>query len=155
MQTAQDRTVVEMKATATSVTDGGKGSPSRPLKEETRKYGTSREAISNKYAAMRQQSRQVSNPKPVENNITFPSSGLASTWRSMKSGFQNFKANIEAKKFLPLRQNPETKLVSRVNSSDSESLDEIFQRLKRPSIDHSDEDENENETEIKITGSRR
>ncbi|XP_022751109.1 LMBR1 domain-containing protein 2 homolog A-like isoform X2 [Durio zibethinus] len=158
-----DRTVVEMKATTTSVVDGVKGSPSRPLKEENHKYGTSREAISNKYAAMREQSRQVSNPKPVENNITSanvslleagnahssnqkggPSSGLASKWRSMKSGFQNFKANIEAKTFLPLRQNQETKLVSHVNSSDSESLDEIFQRLKRPSIHHSDEDENEN-----------
>ncbi|XVF15251.1 hypothetical protein REPUB_Repub09cG0134800 [Reevesia pubescens] len=169
-----DHTVVEMKATTTSASDGAKGSPSRPLKEETRKYGTSREAISNKYAAMREQSRQTSNPKPVENNITSakvslleagnsnssnqkggPSSGLASTWRSMKSGFQNFKANIEAKKFLPLRQNQENRLVSRVNSSDSESLDEIFQRLKRPSIDHSDEDENENETEIKVTGSTR
>ncbi|XWS41614.1 hypothetical protein CRYUN_Cryun17cG0097400 [Craigia yunnanensis] len=168
------RTVVELKATTTSATDGVKGSPSRPLKEETHKYGTSREAICNKYAAMRQQSRQVSNPKPVENNITSakvslleasnshssnqkggPTSGLASTWRSMKSGFQNFKANLEAKKFIPLRQNQETKLVSRVNSSDSESLDEIFQRLKRPSIDHNDEDENENETEIKITGSTR
>ncbi|XWS44972.1 hypothetical protein CRYUN_Cryun15aG0095800 [Craigia yunnanensis] len=169
-----DRSVVEMKATATSVTDGGKGSSSRPLKEETHKYGTSREAISNKYAAMREQNPQVSNPKPVENNITSakvslveagnfhssnqkrgPSSGLASTWLSMKSGFQNFKANIEAKKFLPLRQNQETKHVSLVNSSDSESLDEIFQRLKRPSIDHSEEDENENGTEIRITGSRR
>ncbi|EOX92019.1 hypothetical protein QUC31_003431 [Theobroma cacao] len=158
-----DRTVVEMKATTTSVADGMKGSPSRPLKEETHKYGTSREAISNKYAAMREQSRQVPHPKLVENNITSakvslleagkshssnqkggPSSGLASTWLSMKSGFQNFKANVEAKKFLPLRPNQETKLVSRVNSSDSESLDEIFQRLKRPSVDHIDEDEDEN-----------
>ncbi|XWS33360.1 hypothetical protein CRYUN_Cryun22dG0075300 [Craigia yunnanensis] len=168
-----DHAAVEMKETTTSVTDGVKGSPSRPLKEDTRKYSTSREAISNKYAAMREQSRQVLNPKPVENNITSakvslleagnshssnqkggPSSGLASTWRSMKSGFQNFKANIEAKKFLPLRQNQETKLVSRFNSSESESLDEIFQRLKWPSIDHSDEDEKENETET-ITGSTR
>ncbi|XVF59031.1 hypothetical protein PTKIN_Ptkin07bG0241300 [Pterospermum kingtungense] len=160
-----DRTVVEMKATTTSVADGVKGSSSRPLKEETRIYGTSKEAISNKYAAVREQ-------KPVENNSIRtsdkvssleagnshssnqkggPSSGLASTWRSMKSGFQNFKANMEARKFLPLRQNHETEVVSRVNSS--ESLDEIFQRLKRRSIDHNDEDENE--TEINITGSTR
>ncbi|XP_021273812.1 LMBR1 domain-containing protein 2 homolog A isoform X2 [Herrania umbratica] len=158
-----DRTVVEMKATATSAADGMKGSPSRPLKEVTHKYGTSREAISSKYAAMREQSRQVPHPKTAESNITSakvslleagkshssnqkgaPSSGLASTWLSMKSGFQNFKANMEAKRFLPLRQNQETKLVSRVNSSDSESLDEIFQRLKRPSVDHIDEDEDEN-----------
>ncbi|MBA0742147.1 hypothetical protein Gogos_015242 [Gossypium gossypioides] len=164
-----DRTV-EMKAATTSATGGVKGSPSRPAKEETRKYGTSREAMSNKYAAMREQSRQISNPKPVENNITSakvsllevgnshpanlkggPSAGLASTWRSMKSGFQNFKANIEARKFLPVRQNQEATLISHVNSSDSESLDEIFQRLKRPSVDHSDENENENDTETKST----
>ncbi|KHG06121.1 LMBR1 domain-containing 2 [Gossypium arboreum] len=165
-----DRTVVEMKAATTSATGGVKVSPSRPVKEETRKYGTSREVMSNKYAAMREQSRQISNPKPVENNITSakvsllevgnshpdnlkggPSAGLASTWRSMKSGFQNFKANIEARKFLPVRQNQEATLISHVNSSDSESLDEIFQRLKRPSVDHSDENENENDTETKST----
>lgn len=148
-----------MKATTTSAINGVAGSPSRPFKEESRKYGTSREAISNKYAAMREQSRQVSNPRLVENNLTSakvslleaensdssnqeggPSSGLVSTWRSMKSGFQNFKANIEAKRFLPLPQNQETRLPSRVNSS--ESLDDIFQRLKRPSVDHrSGEDE--------------
>ncbi|OMO73071.1 LMBR1-like membrane protein [Corchorus olitorius] len=128
-----DRTVVELKATTTSVTDGTKGSSSRPLKEETRKYGTSREAISNKYAAMREQSRHASNPKPVENNITSakvslleagnsnpnnqkgggPSSRLSSTWASMKTGFQSFKANMEAKKFLPLNPNQETRLITR------------------------------------------
>ncbi|KAK8717349.1 hypothetical protein V6N13_044620 [Hibiscus sabdariffa] len=161
-----DRRVVEMKVTTTSATTGVKGSPSIPLKEETCKYGTSREAISNKYAAMREQSRDVSNPKSVVNNIISescsgsqkgaPSSGLASTWRSMKSGFQNFKANMEAKKFLPLSQNQESKLaIPRLNSSDSESLDEIFQRLKRPSLDHSDEDEHENEEEMKATSSTR
>ncbi|KAL4377947.1 hypothetical protein GQ457_02G009130 [Hibiscus cannabinus] len=157
-----DRMVVEMKATTTGV----KGSPSIPSKEETRKYGTSREAISNKYAAMREQSRDVSNAKSVENNIISESysgsqkgalsSGLASTWRSMKSGFQNFKANMEAKKFLPISQNQESKLaIPRLNSSDSESLDEIFQRLKRPSVEHSDEDEHENEAEMKATSSTR
>ncbi|KAK8538923.1 hypothetical protein V6N13_009271 [Hibiscus sabdariffa] len=156
-----DRSVVEMKAATTSATGGVKGSPSRPMKEETRKYASSREAISNKYAAMRELGRQISNPKPAENNITSakvslleasnsqsgsqkggPSSRLGSTWGSMKSGFQNFKANIEARKFLPIRQNPEAKLISPVNSSDSESLDVIFQRLKRPSVDYSDENEN-------------
>ncbi|GMI77130.1 hypothetical protein like AT5G65290 [Hibiscus trionum] len=153
-----DQSVVEMKAATTSATGGVKGSPSRPMKEETRKYASSREAISNKYAAMRELGRQMSNPKPTENNMTSakvslleasnsvsqsgsqkggPSSGLGSSWSSMKSGFQNFKANIEARKFLPIRQNQEAKLISAVNSSDSESLDEIFQRLKRSS------DENE------------
>lgn len=159
IQTAQDRTVVEIKATTTSVTDGAKGSSSRPpLKEETRKHGTSKEAISNKYAAIREQkplrndydrtSAKVSSLEAgnsqSSNQKGGPSSGFASTWRSMKSGIQNFKANIEARKFLPLRQNHETEVIARVDSS--ESLDEIFQRLKRHSIDHNDED---------ITGSTR
>ncbi|KAF8404650.1 hypothetical protein HHK36_009538 [Tetracentron sinense] len=151
-----DKDAVEMKATK----EGGMGIQSKPLKEETRIYGTSREAISNKYAAIReQQTRQASNMKSKEKNITSatislldtgnsqnqessgnttggPSSGLASTWESMKTGFQGLKANIGAKKFLPLRQAQETKLVSRILSSDS--LDEIFQRLKRPTVDHRD-----------------
>jgi hypothetical protein len=79
-----------------------------------------------------------------------PSSGLASTWASMKTGFQSFKANVGAKKFLPLRQIQETKLVSRISSS--ESLDEIFQRLKRPSGDNrrsSSDDDDEDGTEIR------
>ncbi|GMI99424.1 hypothetical protein like AT5G65290 [Hibiscus trionum] len=157
-----DRAVVEMKAATTSAAG-------RPMKEETRKHASSREAISNKYAAMREQGRQMPNPKPMENNITSAKvslleasnshsgsqKGLASTWRSMKSGFQNFKANIEARKFLPLRQNQEGRLIAPVNSSDSESLDEIFQRLKRPSVDHSDENENEDDTEMKIKRSTR
>lgn len=149
-----DSTVVEMKATTNLTKDGMAGGPSKPLKDDVRKYGANKEAISNKYAAVREQSRLASNKKPVEKNITSakvsllgagntasensnatggPSSGLAATWQSMKTGFQSFRANIEAKKFMPLRNVQENKLVSRVSSS--ESLDEIFQRLKRPTLD--------------------
>ncbi|KAF8377331.1 hypothetical protein HHK36_030708 [Tetracentron sinense] len=154
-----DKGAVEMKATTSLSNEGGKGSQSKPLKEETRTYGTSRESISNKYAAIReQQSRQASNTKSTEsitsatislldtensenlysssNTTGGPSSGLASRWESMKTGFQSFKSNIGTKKFLPLRNVQETKLVSRVSSSDS--LDEIFQRLKRQTGDHGD-----------------
>jgi hypothetical protein len=49
-----------------------------------------------------------------------------------------------------LRQIQETKLVSRISSS--ESLDEIFQRLKRPSGDNrrsSSDDDDEDGTEIR------
>ncbi|EEF27859.1 conserved hypothetical protein [Ricinus communis] len=162
-ETFQERTAVEMKSTTSSVTDAAKGSSSTPLKEEGRRYSSSRDAISNKYAAMREQSRHT-NTRPVEksiasakvslldagnsesNNTTVgPSSGLATKWESMKNGFQSFKANIGAKRFLPLRQMQESKLVSR--NSSSESLDEIFQRLKRPSNEHrsnSDDDEDAN-----------
>ncbi|MBA0688516.1 hypothetical protein Goari_006296 [Gossypium aridum] len=129
-----------MKAT-TSTTDGVKGYPLRPSKEETHKCGTTREAISHKYTVMiKEQGQHVSNQRTVQNNIII----------------ESHSANIEAKRFLPLRQNQEVKLiVPHLSSSNSESLDEIFQRLKRPSVDHSDEDENENGAEMKVTVSTR
>lgn len=160
-------TPVEMKATTSLVNDGMKGSTSKPSKEDARKYSTSREAISNKYAGMRELSRQTSSAKPVEQNIAStkvslldtgkssndttegPSSVLASKWESMKTSFRSFRANMGAKRLLPLHQNKDTRLVSRADSSDSESLDEIFQRLKRPSLQHenfADEDDNQNDT---------
>lgn len=160
-------TPVEMKVTTSLVNDGMKGSASKPSKEDARKYSTSREAISNKYAAMRELSRQALSTKPVEQNIAStkvslldtgkssddttggPSSALASKWESMKTSFQSFRANMGSKRFLPLHQNQDTKLVSRADSSDSESLDEIFQRLKRPSSqqeNYADEDDNQNDT---------
>ncbi|KAF3970788.1 hypothetical protein CMV_005539 [Castanea mollissima] len=167
-----DRTTVEMKATTGLIHDGMHEIPSKSLKEEARRYSSSKEVISNKYAAIREQSRQKgsSNIEPLGKNIASakvslldagnlrsgnitggPSSGLASTWESMKTGFQSFKTNIGAKKFIPLRQTQETKLVSR--DSSSESLDEIFQRLKRPSTDHrSSGDEDEHEIEVKNSG---
>lgn len=148
---------MEMKLRTDSSKESIKGGSSQ---DEARRHG-SREAMSNKYAAIReQQERQsVTNIKPLEKNIASTkvslldmvnsdtakggsSSGLSSTWESMKTNFQSFKANIGAKKFLPLRQNQETKLVSRVSSSDS--LDEIFQRLKRQTPErgnHTDDDE--------------
>ncbi|KAF2283945.1 hypothetical protein GH714_017485 [Hevea brasiliensis] len=106
----QDKTAVEMKATTSLVTDATKGSTSTPLKEEGSRYSTSKEAISNKYASLREQSRHA-NARPAEKNIasatvslldsgnsessnTRGPSGLASKWESMKNGFQSFKANI-------------------------------------------------------------
>ncbi|KAL6993178.1 hypothetical protein U1Q18_011296 [Sarracenia purpurea var. burkii] len=154
-----DRNGVEMKATTRLIKEDVKGSSSKPLKDEVHRYGGSREAISNKYAVIREQSRQTSNMKPVDNiastkvsllqggNSESPNSGLASKWASLKSGFQSFKSNMEAKKFLPVRQVQDTKLLSR--GSSSESLDEIFQRLKRPSLEHrNNSNEDEDGTEI-------
>lgn len=150
-----DRTAIEMKSTK----EGIKGSQSKPLKE------SSKEAISNKYAAIREQSssRQSSNTKPVEKSITSAkvslldagegggsSSGLVSTWESMKNGFQTFKANVGNKKFLPLRQGQDSNIVSRVSSSDS--LDEIFQRLKRPGKEHGSYNSDDDEDGIGASG---
>ncbi|GKV23470.1 hypothetical protein SLEP1_g33186 [Rubroshorea leprosula] len=152
-----DWTDVEMKAS--TVTDGN-GSTSKTIREEARgSYVTRKEAIGNKYADMREKSRQASNSKPVQNDIASikvslldagnantsnyngrQSSGFASTWQSMKSGLRSFKANVTSKKFHPIRQIQENRALSRFYSS--ESLDGIFQRLKGPSVDdHRDEDD--------------
>ncbi|KAK6923793.1 LMBR1-like membrane protein [Dillenia turbinata] len=149
----QDQSIVEMKRTSGLTKESTEGGgPSKPSKDDTHKYNSSREALSNKYAAIREQSRQNSSKKQeknitsakvslldpansqVSNSNVGQASGLASKWESMKMGFQNFKANMEARKFIPLRQVQETKLVSHVNSS--ESLDEIFQRLKQRTVEH-------------------
>lgn len=157
-----------MKATTSSAE-----SPSKPARDEARRYGGHKEAISSKYAAIReQQTRQSSsNPNPPDNipstkvsllnprnsqptntTSTDPSPPkLASTWASMKSGFQSLKANIAAKKYIPLRQQtPVPNDLPRLSSSDS--LDEIFQRLKRPSLDRSNGNGDEDEMDIWVLG---
>ncbi|EOX98734.1 LMBR1-like membrane protein isoform 3 [Theobroma cacao] len=127
----------------------GKGDQLKPLKEEAQ-HDTSKEAISKKYFGIRaHQNIQASNKNSTQKDLTsltvdagnsesamtppIPSGGLASKWESMKSGLLNFKSNLEAKKFLPLRQTRENTMSS--GASSSESLDEIFQRLKRPTLD--------------------
>lgn len=151
---------VKAKATNSARNEDMNGNSSKSSADEGRKHGSSREAMSNKYAVIREQIRQSSlKTKPVPNIASAKvnlldtvdgessntnekaTSGLASKWESMKMGFQNLKANIGTKKFLPLQQIQETKSLSRLDSS--ESLDEIFQRLKRPADrgGYSDEDD--------------
>ncbi|KAL7199805.1 hypothetical protein ACSBR2_021995 [Camellia fascicularis] len=115
-------------------------------------HQTSRESIARKYVAVRaQQSKQPISQNLSEKsrkasfNATFPDAGssqnttagpssrLSSTWESMKTGLQNLKSNMGAKKFLPLREIQDTKH-SLVSSS--ESLDDIFQRLNQPNMNH-------------------
>lgn len=168
-KTFQDMDVVGMKPTTSLLKEDVKGIASKPLKDEVNRYSGSREAIGNKYAAIREHSRQASKMKPVDNiastkvslleaessqsgdTTVVSSSGLATKWASMKSGFQSLKAKVEAKKFIPLRQLQDNALLSRVSSS--QTLDEIFQRLKRPSMERgNDSDEDEDGTEIGRTG---
>lgn len=157
---------VKTRATNSVINEDMNGNSSKSSStDDGRKYGSSREAMSNKYAVIREQIRQSSlNTKPVANiasaQVTLldavegessntndrTSSVLASKWESMKMGFQNFKANIGTKKFLPMQQSPETNTLSRHDSS--QSLDEIFQRLKRPS-DHGGYSDEEDGTEMK------
>ncbi|TYG39463.1 hypothetical protein ES288_D12G018200v1 [Gossypium darwinii] len=127
----------------------------KPLKEEV-KQETSREALTKKYSGVREQPKnQESNSNSTDKESTSIavddgnsesaraslSGGLALKWESMKSGLLSFKTNLEAKNFLPLRQTQESKAPSHVSSS--ESLDEIFQKLKRSSMDPKDHDDDD------------
>ncbi|XAR53036.1 hypothetical protein NMG60_11021423 [Bertholletia excelsa] len=149
LESASSKVAVEAKPTSSLIEDGQRNY-SKPQSRNP-PLQTSRESIGRKYMAIRaaQQSREQADVNVPETRIKSPSdgmssdavssqnsdlgpsSGLASTWRSMKMGFQNFKSNIGAKKFLPLGQSPDA-TDSRISSS--ESLDEIFQRLRRPIV---------------------
>ncbi|XP_062220308.1 uncharacterized protein LOC133919813 [Phragmites australis] len=143
---------VEMKAGATSSRIDGRVGQS--------KYANNRETIASKYSSIREQNRQAVKAAKKEissNSVSLleegnseqrpnagvPPAGMSSTWASMKIGFQNFKANMGSKKFLPLRQDPG--FAPHTNVSSPESLDDIFQRLKRrPAnlpVDYLDDDD--------------
>ncbi|KAF5789927.1 putative LMBR1-like membrane protein [Helianthus annuus] len=66
-------------------------------------------------------------------------SRITSTWMSMKTNLQNFKSNMAAKRFMPLRQSQDSQEPQHRDSS--ESLDEIFARItKTPRNDDDDLD---------------
>ena len=155
---------VEMKAGTTSSRVDGRAGQS--------KYIHNREMISNKYSSVRDQSRQATKPVKKETVSTSASlleegnsenrsaAGISQTWASVKNGFQNFKANMGAKKFTPLRQDPG--FAPHSNASSPESLDDIFQRIKqRPAespvdyLDDDDDDDNTGDMDPPFAGSRR
>ncbi|XP_066319589.1 uncharacterized protein [Miscanthus floridulus] len=146
---------MEMKVGATSSRNDGRAGQL--------KYANNRETIASKYTSIREQNRQSGkaarkeiSPNSVSlleernseqrSNVGVPPTGVSATWASMKIGFQNFKANMGSKKFLPLHQDPGFVLNSNVSSP--ESLDDIFQRLKRrPAnvpVDYLDDDDDDN-----------
>nr|KJB32088.1 hypothetical protein B456_005G222800 [Gossypium raimondii] len=112
----------------------------KPLNEEVQ-HVTSRETITKKHSSTREhQNKQASNTKStLEESTSFKSvmrpksEKLSSKWELMKSGLVNFKSILEVNNYLPLRQTEENTLSSIASSS--ESLDDIFQRLKRPTLD--------------------
>ncbi|CAF2088166.1 unnamed protein product [Brassica napus] len=157
---SQEHSSVEMKMSSSY--DTMKGSSSND--DISRRYGSAREAITNKYAAIREQQNRYS-PSPVSKSENMASakvslletdssgrsngegegrsgessSRLASTWRNMKLGIQSFKENVATKKFLPLRQGLESTTATStrlMNPSRPQSLDDIFQRLKNRSVEH-------------------
>ncbi|KAL7591401.1 hypothetical protein Lser_V15G34261 [Lactuca serriola] len=93
----------------------------------TRKYESSR-ANSSKKEPDSTSSIDINESQSMESG---QSSKIASTWVSMKSNFQNFKAKMEAKKFIPLQQYQETQ----GSQGSSDTLDDIFERLKKPPQD--------------------
>lgn len=127
---------------ATDAIEDGKRGQLKPLMEEA-PCDRSREAISKKHSAGREHKKQASNMDLIGKNVIstadascktqIMAAGPSSKWETMKSDFQNFKSYIGAKRFIPLHlQVQENKLDSHVSSP--ESLDEIFQRLKQPSV---------------------
>ncbi|XP_050894715.1 uncharacterized protein LOC127101371 isoform X1 [Lathyrus oleraceus] len=145
-----EENAVEMNGTSTLTNTDSNGRLSKTLKEETRRYTSSRDAISSKYAAVRQQSGLASKLKVEARNLdsakvslldkgnthysnTSGTSGFVSTWQTLKKGFTSFKADVgDVKGFLPIRQTQQDRISS---VSSSESLDDIFQRLNQPSMD--------------------
>lgn len=115
------------------------------------------DVVAHRYSSVRE---QCSSPKPVEQvqkEISPASSNLddtgnseepapdspadtASRWASMKIGLQNLRASMGSRKFLSLGLSPR----ARTSESATETLDEIFRKLKRHSssadADHLDDD---------------
>ncbi|XP_057869998.2 uncharacterized protein LOC131076713 [Cryptomeria japonica] len=142
--------------------DDVKGIQSKTLKEDIHTQG-SKGAIASKYIAIREhqskpshlhpgviqpQRHDIRNAIQPSNSENMPnsrnqfdiSSGLATKWESMKSSLQSMKANLGAKRFVPLRQLQERE-DSRPHVSPTESLDTIFERLKRRKEDNENDDD--------------
>ncbi|KAG6409135.1 hypothetical protein SASPL_132168 [Salvia splendens] len=78
-------------------------------------------------------------------------SGVASTWESMKTGFQNFKSRVDANRFIRLGHDTDHR-----HTSSPESLDEIFERISRPSSrPTSFDDENDIDGDIAMAAIQR
>lgn len=60
------------------------------------------------------------------------SSGIASTWDTMKTGFHHFKSRIDTNRFIRITPAPAHD-ADHARTSSPESLDEIFERIGRSS----------------------
>ncbi|KAK8627012.1 hypothetical protein V6N13_134641 [Hibiscus sabdariffa] len=128
--------------------------PFQPMKEEVQQV-TNREAIVKKHYTIREQNKQASTSEELTpfNSATRPPpppERSGSKWESMKPGLLTFNSVLEVKKYLPLSQTEENTKSSFASSS--ESLDEIFQRLKQPTLDLRDY---EHDTEFRNFGRSR
>ncbi|KAG4958556.1 hypothetical protein JHK87_035189 [Glycine soja] len=94
-----------------------------------RSFSVSTDVESTSKAMERVSSSLTSDVNDSPNTSAAPSSVLASKWESMMHGFKILRSNIDSKGFLPLSNAQGSTLNSK---SSSESLDDIFERLKRP-----------------------
>ncbi|XP_012572400.1 uncharacterized protein [Cicer arietinum] len=108
-----------------------------------RKYAALRtnlnEEVSSKDLTQERESSSLTNDANDSHQdiISAPSSALSSKWESMMHGLKNLKSNIDSNRFLPLSNSAHH--ISSLNAHSSfESLDEIFERLKRPPSEHRD-----------------
>lgn len=144
LESGSNNTVHETKP-STRLREEDNVSHSKPLKGEAH-HESSKEEINGKYKAKR--ARQMKRENSISSNgrsrdrplssrdensmmdmQVQPSRDLSSTWRSMQIGFRNFKSNMESKGFIPLHQLQDT---GHSRASSTDSLDEIFERIKRP-----------------------
>ncbi|XP_052205972.1 uncharacterized protein LOC127810495 isoform X2 [Diospyros lotus] len=162
---SNSKVAAETKVTSTLIEDGQRDHSK--LLRGLAQHQTSRESIGQKYKAIREQQSKQQTPENLLTEKSKPSSSAGnfqntmvgpSTWESMKMGFQNFKSNIGAKKFLPLRQVQDTH-PHQSPATSSESLDEIFQRLNRPTLEHGEYDgddyDNDQAMDVRNPGIRR
>lgn len=152
----QNKPDVEMKPDTSQNKDHLNAGQSKLPKGGTQRYNSSREQqIQKSSLGLKEKDGFVldpdesqtnrSNDQVIAANPSSSSSSGISTWvSSMKTGFQRFKANLEAKKLLSSGQTQEANMTSHVSSS--ESLDEIFFKLKqRPSRSLDDDIDVEND----------
>ncbi|CAA6658849.1 unnamed protein product [Spirodela intermedia] len=153
----QEKAAVEMKVETSSARESRWGGQAAPAKDEDRrysgKYSAAREHPGRQKPGLASKEKPVSpatvsllegggdSERPSAGFLPGPTSGIASTWASMKTGLQNFRANMGTKKFLPLSHVPE------------DAQAHIFQKLKkRPSMHRGvtlddDEDDEEDDAE--------
>ncbi|KAK7319451.1 hypothetical protein RJT34_04172 [Clitoria ternatea] len=112
---------------------------------------TSKKFGSRKYTALRTNlNEEVSNEDMTQGRVSSSmtsdvsdsqstssasSSVLASKWESMVHGFKSLRSNIDSKRFLPLSNAQGSTLHKKTSS---ESLDDIFERLKHPPPEYRD-----------------
>ncbi|CAJ1936094.1 unnamed protein product [Sphenostylis stenocarpa] len=137
---------------SSQATDLDESATSNTVEEENEGNDMSRKFGSRRYAALRTNlneevsrndltqeggsSSLTSDVNDSQNTSSAPSSSvLASRWESMMLGFKSLRSNIDSKRFLPITNAQESTLNTK---SSSESLDEIFERLKHPPSEYRD-----------------